>query len=461
MRRTYVTNVLRLSCSVALVIGSVQAASAIQRPKQSAEGVQTHRYVTWDRFEVDRCVAAWLIKRHLDPEATFEFLPVGTPVPRTGCITFDAPNAQYERAPGKAVSELILSETNLRDSSINRLIKMVRATEVAFWMLKPDSEEGRLKDTLQRMWIEDRQPDERLEPIFAYLDAVYAAGGTLPINQVPPELLQAQHDGIGNVLRVFTDVLSGSQPQGDEGFDSLAKLGVRTVISVDGAKPDIERSRARGMRYVHIPVGYDGITKNQQLQLANAVRVLPRPIYIHCHHGKHRGPAAVAVAGIGLGALDRKTAKHFMKEAGTSEHYRSLWAVVEKMSAIDPQVLDALRAEFPEIARVSDTTEIMVQIDRTFDRLQSICAAGWRKPEDHPELVPLAEAAKLAELFRSLGGASAVRSKPVEFGDLLSAAMKQAEALGQAIAENAPTQSDIKIAAIQATCKKCHATFRN
>lgn len=461
MRRTSVTIVLRLSCSVALVIGAVQAVSAIQHPQQSADGVEAHRYVTWDRFEVDRCVAAWLIKRHLDPEATFEFLPVGTSVPQTGCITFDAPNARYERAPGKAVSELILSETKLRDSSINRLMKLVRATEVAFWMLKPDSDEARLRDSLRRLWIEDRQPDERLQPIFAYLDAVYASGGAVPVDQVPTPLSQAQHDGIHNVLRVFADVLSGSQPQGDEGFDSLAKLGVRTVISVDGAKPDIARSRARGMRYVHIPVGYDGIKRDRQLQLAKAVRDLPRPIYSHCHHGKHRGPAAAAVAGIGLGKMDRKAAKRFMKQAGTSEQYSGLWACAENMSAIDPQVLDALPAEFPEIVRVSGTAEIMVQIDRAFDHLQSVRAAGWQIPEDHPDLVPMAEAAALADLLRHLADDPAERSKPLEFGKLLSAATKQAKALEQAITENAPTKSEIEIVAIHATCKKCHATFRN
>ncbi|MBU6208995.1 MAG: hypothetical protein KGR22_03710, partial [Planctomycetes bacterium] len=58
--------------------------------------------------------------------------------------------------------------------------------------------------------------------------------------------------GLHNLVAFHDDVWSGSVPEGDAGFDSLTSLGVRTIISVDGALPDLERARARGMRYVHL-----------------------------------------------------------------------------------------------------------------------------------------------------------------------------------------------------------------
>src|SRR4051794_20430730 len=59
---------------------------------------------------------------------------------------------------------------------------------------------------------------------------------------------------VGNALRVTDNLYSGSSPEGDEGFRSLCEWGVRTVISVDGAAPDVERARRFGLRYVHLPV---------------------------------------------------------------------------------------------------------------------------------------------------------------------------------------------------------------
>jgi len=39
------------------------------------------------------------------------------------------------------------------------------------------------------------------------------------------------------------------------------------------------------LRYVHVPIGYDGITKPLALQIVAAARLSPEPIFVHCHHG--------------------------------------------------------------------------------------------------------------------------------------------------------------------------------
>jgi len=109
--------------------------------------------------------------------------------------------------------------------------------------------------------------------------------------------------GLHNIVAFHADVWSGSVPEGDAGFDALKSRGVRTILSVDGALPDLDRARARGMRYVHLPIGYDGFDDARKVELARAVRDLPRPIYIHCHHGKHRSAGASAAIAVSLGWL--------------------------------------------------------------------------------------------------------------------------------------------------------------
>ena len=41
----------------------------------------------------------------------------------------------------------------------------------------------------------------------------------------------------------------GAEPAGDEAFRNLRALGYRTVLSVDGAIPDVETAESNGLRY--------------------------------------------------------------------------------------------------------------------------------------------------------------------------------------------------------------------
>src|SRR5262245_50112426 len=116
-----------------------------------------------------------------------------------------------------------------------------------------------------------------------------------------PQHLAAEH--LPNPWRIHPKVISGGLPEGDAAFAELIALGVKTVISVDGAQPDVASARRFGLRYIHLPHGYDGVPPERMKELAKAVRDLPGPIYIHCHHGKHRSPAAAAVACVGAGLL--------------------------------------------------------------------------------------------------------------------------------------------------------------
>ena len=44
----------------------------------------------------------------------------------------------------------------------------------------------------------------------------------------------------------------------------LADMGVKTILSVDGKTPDVEAAKKLGMRYVHVPIQYRGITESER-----------------------------------------------------------------------------------------------------------------------------------------------------------------------------------------------------
>lgn len=284
----------------------------------------------------------------------------------------------------------------------------------------------------------------------------------------PPAGDRVEAAGLHNVLRVMDGLYSGSSPEGDAGFRSLRELGIRTVISVDGARPDITRARRYGLRYVHLPFGYDGVPEGQARRIAKAVRDLPGPVYLHCHHGQHRGPAAAAVARLFLDeACSAAAAVDVMRQAGTDPHYTGLYASPQKLRRPTRAELDNTPSDFPEAAEVAALAQMMVSIDERWERLRQVRAAGWRTPADHPDLDPPHEALQLVEDFQEAGRLPDVRQRPEAFRRWLTDAAEGAKELEQILRQGKERGAVDAAAAEQAfhkagrACTKCHAAYRD
>jgi protein tyrosine phosphatase (PTP) superfamily phosphohydrolase (DUF442 family) len=270
--------------------------------------------------------------------------------------------------------------------------------------------------------------------------------------------------GLHNVFRITDQLYSGSSPEGDTGFASLKKLGIQTVISVDGARPEVERARKVGLRYVHLPIGYDGIPPEHGLRLAKAVRDLPGPVYLHCHHGKHRAPAAAAVVQL---CLDNDcavaTAIAQMRRAGTDPHYIGLYAAPEKVRRPTAADLERIAADFPEVAQVPALAQLMVEIEQRWDNLKHARTAGWSAPADHPDIDPPHEALQLREHFREMARLADAKSRPEEFQRWLAESEQAAADLEDALrAKSKPASAvDKPFAAIRDRCSRCHSHYRD
>ncbi len=267
-----------------------------------------------------------------------------------------------------------------------------------------------------------------------------------------------------NVLRVTPRMYSGNSPESDEAFAELQALGVKTIISVDGAKPMVDRAAAYGMRYVHLPVGYDGIDPRQQVLIAQAYRDLEGPFFIHCHHGKHRGPAAAASAAVIVGDLSPEQGVAFLKAAKTALSYPGLY---ECVSSISPEFNSFLEkappaTSLPSVATVSGMVDNMVGIDFCFVNLEHVKKAGWAVPKDHPDIVPAAEAGRLADHYRVLMEDPDCKAKPPEFIALMKRSWEEAQALEDAmVAKEDGPSLDRLFAAVGQSCKDCHNSHRN
>jgi protein tyrosine phosphatase (PTP) superfamily phosphohydrolase (DUF442 family) len=283
-------------------------------------------------------------------------------------------------------------------------------------------------------------------------------------------------EGLHNVVAYHEGFWSGGVPEGKAGFEQLRSMGVKTIISVDGAVPDLELAKSMGMRYVHLPIGYDGFDDARKAELVRAVRDLPKPIYLHCHHGKHRSAGAAAAVAVSLGWMTNEQAAARMKVSGTAAGYKGLWSCTAKAAPMAAAVIDAASASFPEVTRPESFVASMVAIDEAFDRLKLAEKAGWKAPADHPDLAPVADAGKLADLFRLIDEASLRKCSPEGADELKSWMARSATAAAQLEAalerwgKTAPDGTEAAsqraaatalMAGLAADCKACHAKYRD
>jgi protein tyrosine phosphatase (PTP) superfamily phosphohydrolase (DUF442 family) len=276
----------------------------------------------------------------------------------------------------------------------------------------------------------------------------------------PPEKLSVAH--LPNAYRLHDKVISGGLPDGEPAFRELVALGVKTIISVDGAKPAVELANKYGLRYVHLPHGYDGIPTERASELAKAVHDLPGPIYIHCHHGKHRSPAAAAVACIAAGLIDPAAAETILTTAGTGPNYRGLYQSAHNARPLSEENLAKIKSDFPEKAAIPPLAEAMVAIEHRHDLLKQIAANNWSAPSDHPAIDPAHEALLLREDFEELLRVPQMQAKPAAFQEFLRDSHSAAKELENALQAKSPAfHAAAALGRITNNCTACHQQFRD
>lgn len=271
--------------------------------------------------------------------------------------------------------------------------------------------------------------------------------------------------GLHNLVAYHEGFVSGGVPEGDAGFDTLRSLGFTTIISVDGATPDVAKAKARGLRYIHLPIGYNGFDRERQLQLVRATRDAMKHgrVYIHCHHGKHRSAGAAGVIAVCLDWSTPEEMLERMNVSGTSPAYTGLFARVRGAEPLMPAAIDAVPPDFPEISRTTDMVKAMVEIDIATEHLKAVEKASWSVPVNHPDLVPTAEAGRLADILRVIAETGQSKAKPAEFAEMMRENSARAQKLEEMLlAPNRDAQAlSAQFKLVVASCKDCHAKYRD
>jgi hypothetical protein len=136
------------------------------------------RWITRENIKVDRVACPWLIKRFVDPDAEFLFVPeqeLLTAARRENAIPFDAtrlPEVKLNHRGDRCTFEAILEDFNLADAALHRLGSIVRAADVKGQELEAAEGVG-LRAIAEGFASLDLPDGERLRLQFPVYDALY------------------------------------------------------------------------------------------------------------------------------------------------------------------------------------------------------------------------------------------------------------------------------------------------
>ena len=234
-----------------------------------------------------------------------------------------------------------------------------------------------------------------------------------------------------------------------DGYEELQRMGFRSVIDVDATAPP--RGKDLDLRIVHLPLRYSGITTDEARLLADAMASMDRPIYVHCHHGTNRAPAAAAVALVGIGEWTPDRGVRLLEVSGTDRAFAGLYDSVASSNVI------------PRDERMP-----IDQIDRTMEEFPVLMAGiddSWAALiEDverrRPATDVTARSAEFVDMLRVAFDADA-RMESESYRALANQVVVEATELEHALRGVQMNRVQILLDAVGATCTACHRQYRN
>ena len=122
---------------------------------------------TWDVLEPDTCASVWLIKRYVDPGASFVFLPKGTPVDGR---TFDTPDSKLRRYATASTYESVLREYRISDPVAIEIGTYIHEIEINPWARKSTSPSIEVENRVRDLTAKAANKEDLVTKVLSYFD---------------------------------------------------------------------------------------------------------------------------------------------------------------------------------------------------------------------------------------------------------------------------------------------------
>jgi hypothetical protein len=135
------------------------------------------KWVTREKVKVDRVACPWLIRKFVDPDAEFLFVPgdeVLDVAAREGAVPFDVDGVELGHREGRCSFEAIVAKYGIQDRAVRLLAEIVHGADVKEDQYRRPEAPG-LKAIAEGFRDLDLRDDhEILEKEFIVYDALFA-----------------------------------------------------------------------------------------------------------------------------------------------------------------------------------------------------------------------------------------------------------------------------------------------
>jgi hypothetical protein len=129
-------------------------------------------WVTRAGVHVDRMASAWLIRRFIDPEAHFKFVPTKGYQPEPGELRFDMFDAEFTHEDDRCTFEVLLDRMGLEEGALRAIAEIVHDIDLKDAKFSRQDALG-FERLVAGIAMAHKQDEVRLERASAVLDDLY------------------------------------------------------------------------------------------------------------------------------------------------------------------------------------------------------------------------------------------------------------------------------------------------
>lgn len=130
-------------------------------------------WVTRTGVHVDRIASSWLIRRFIDPEAQFKFVPAKGYAPKDGELRFDMFEAEFTHVGDRCTFEVLVERMDLRDSALVALGEIIHDLDLRDDKFGRDETAG-VRSAVDGICTVAHDDEQRIAAASPMLDGLYS-----------------------------------------------------------------------------------------------------------------------------------------------------------------------------------------------------------------------------------------------------------------------------------------------
>jgi hypothetical protein len=154
------------------VHGSNTAPVPTENKRTIIENLRGKTWVTRKGIHVDRMASAWFIRRFIDPDAEFKFVPAKGYTPLANELRFDMFEAEFTHEGDRCSMEVLFARTGIRDPALVRIGEIVHDIDLKDSKFERDETSG-IARLIDGIAMSHKDDEARLARASAMFDDLY------------------------------------------------------------------------------------------------------------------------------------------------------------------------------------------------------------------------------------------------------------------------------------------------